>query len=57
MWAEISESATNRDYSGEGWVERLTGGNRLEGGEERHPLFSEGREVPTQTSERFGAAI
>src|SRR5258708_38830026 len=30
-----------RDYSGECWVERLTGGNCLECGEERQPLLSE----------------
>jgi hypothetical protein len=45
------------DYSGEGRVEWLAGEDGLEGGEQRYPLFSEGREVPAQASERIGAVV
>ena len=48
---------THGDYSGEGWVEWLAGDDGLEGGEQRHALFSKGGKVPAQGRERFGAVV
>jgi hypothetical protein len=38
-------------------VERLTGDDGFEGGEQRHALLSESGKVATQASERIRAAI
>ena len=43
--------------SGEVWVEWVTGNDGLEGGEQRHALFSKGGKIPTQTSERIRAPV
>ena len=46
-----------RDSSGEVWIEWLTSDDGFEGGEQRHPLLSEGGEIPAQARERVSAPI
>ncbi len=45
------------DSSGEVWIEWLTSDDGFEGGEQRHPLLSEGGEIPAQARERVSAPI
>jgi hypothetical protein len=44
-------------YSGEAWKVWLTSDHRLEGGQQRHALFSEGGQVAAQAGERVGSAV